>query len=104
MGYPFHRRAPARTASVRSTQPHAPRPPKPPRHPRSVRTLPNVFQHLVEQGATVVVIEHDLDFIRNADYVVDMGPGGGQAGGRIVACGTPEQIAANPDSVTGRYL
>lgn len=69
-----------------------------------MRTLPNVFQHLVEQGATVVVIEHDLDFIRNADYVVDMGPGGGQAGGRVVACGMPEQIAANPDSVTGRYL
>ena len=73
-------------------------------HPRDVRTLLSVFQHLVEQGATVVVIEHDLDFIRNADYVVDMGPGGGQAGGRVVACGTPEQIAANPDSVTGRYL
>ena len=73
-------------------------------HPRDVRTLLNVFQHLIEQGATVVVIEHDLDFIRNADYVVDMGPGGGQAGGRVVACGTPEQIAANPDSVTGRYL
>ena len=69
-----------------------------------MRTLPNVFQHLVEQGATVVVIEHDLDFIRNADYVVDMGPGGGQVGGHVVACGTPEQIAANPDSVTGRYL
>ena len=62
MGYPFHRRAPARTASARSTQPHAPRPLKPPRHPRSVRTLPNVFQHLVEQGATVVMIEHNLDF------------------------------------------
>ena len=73
-------------------------------HPRDVRTLLSVFQHLVEQGATVVVIEHDLDFIRNADFVVDMGPGGGEAGGRIVACGTPEQIAANPDSVTGRYL
>ena len=73
-------------------------------HPRDVRTLLGVFQHLVEQGATVVVIEHDLDFIRNADYVVDLGPGGGQAGGRIVATGTPEQIAANPDSMTGRYL
>ena len=73
-------------------------------HPRDVCTLLNVFQHLVVQGATVVVIEHDLDFIRNADYVIDLGPGGGQAGGRIVACGTPEQIAANPDSVTGRYL
>ena len=73
-------------------------------HPRDVRTLLNVFQHLIEQGATVVVIEHDLDFIRNADYVIDLGPGGGEAGGRVVACGTPEQIAANPDSVTGRYL
>ena len=73
-------------------------------HPRDVRTLLNVFQHLIEQGATVVVIEHDLDFIRNADYVIDLGPGGGEAGGRIVACGTPEQIATNPDSVTGRYL
>ena len=73
-------------------------------HPRDVRTLLNVFQHLIEQGATVVVIEHDLDFIRNADYVIDLGPGGGQAGGRVVARGMPEQIAANPDSVTGRYL
>ena len=73
-------------------------------HPRDVRTLLNVFQHLVEQGATVVVIEHDLDFIRNADYVVDMGPGGGQAGGRVVAHGTPTQIVQNPASLTGSYL
>ena len=73
-------------------------------HPRDVRTLLNVFQHLVEQGATVVAIEHDLDFIRNADYVVDMGPGGGQAGGRVVAHGTPAQIAQNPASLTGSYL
>ncbi|WP_307982457.1 ATP-binding cassette domain-containing protein [uncultured Senegalimassilia sp.] len=73
-------------------------------HPRDVRTLLNVFQHLVEQGATVVVIEHDLDFIRNADYVVDMGSGGGQAGGRVVAHGTPAQIAQNPASLTGSYL
>ena len=73
-------------------------------HPRDVRTLLNVFQHLVEQGATVVVIEHDLDFIRNADYVVDMGPGGGQAGGRVVAHGTPAQIVQNPTSLTGSYL
>ena len=73
-------------------------------HPRDVRTLLNVFQHLVEQGATVVVIEHDLDFIRNADYVVDMGPGGGQAGGHVVAHGTPAQIAQNPASLTGSYL
>ena len=73
-------------------------------HPRDVRTLLNVFQHLVEQGATVVVIEHDLDFIRNADYMVDMGPGGGQAGGRVVAHGTPAQIAQYPASLTGSYL
>ena len=73
-------------------------------HPRDVRTLLNVFQHLVEQGATVVVIEHDLDFIRNADYVIDMGPGGGQAGGRVVAHGTPAQIVQNSASLTGSYL
>lgn len=73
-------------------------------HPDDVRTLLGVFQHLVEQGATVVVIEHDLDLIANADYVIDMGPGGGQAGGAIVACGTPRQIAHCPKSITGRYL
>ena len=73
-------------------------------HPRDVRTLLNVFQHLIEQGATVVVIEHDLDFIRNADYVIDLGPGGGQAGGRVVAHGTPAQIVQNPASLTGSYL
>ena len=73
-------------------------------HPRDVHTLLEVFQRLIEQGATVVVIEHDLDFIRNADYVIDLGPGGGKAGGRIIAEGTPEQIAANPNSITGRYL
>ena len=71
-------------------------------HPRDVETLLGVFQRLVEQGATVVVVEHDLDFIANADYVIDMGPQGGKAGGRIVACGTPEEIAANRESVTGR--
>ncbi len=73
-------------------------------HPRDVETLLNVFQRLVEQGATVIVIEHDLDFIANADYVIDMGPQGGEAGGRVVACGTPAKIAANPESITGRYL
>ena len=73
-------------------------------HPRDVETLLRVFQRLVEQGATVVVVEHDLDFIANADYVIDMGPHGGEAGGRIVACGTPAQIAANPESITGHYL
>lgn len=73
-------------------------------HPRDVETLLGVFQRLVDQGATVVVVEHDLDFIANADWVIDMGPGGGEAGGRVVACGTPEQVTACPQSVTGRYL
>ena len=66
--------------------------------------LLGVFQRLIGAGATVVVIEHDLDMILNADYVVDLGPGGGKAGGRIVAAGTPEQVAQNPASLTGTYL
>lgn len=73
-------------------------------HPLDVFTLLQVFQTLVDNGATVIVIEHDLDVIRNADYMIDMGPGGGEAGGRIVAAGTPEQVAKNPDSVTGGFL
>ena len=73
-------------------------------HPLDVQVLLGVFQALLDNGATVVVIEHDLDVIRNADYVIDMGPGGGAAGGRIVAAGTPEEIRNNPDSITGRYL
>ena len=73
-------------------------------HPLDVATLLGVFQTLLDQGATVVVIEHDLDVIRSADYLIDLGPGGGQAGGRIVAAGTPAQVAACPESVTGRYL
>lgn len=73
-------------------------------HPLDVRTLLDVFEGLVERGATVVVIEHDLDVIANADYVVDMGPGGGASGGCIVAVGTPEQIVHNPESITGRYV
>lgn len=73
-------------------------------HPLDVRKLLEVFDHLLEAGATVIVIEHDLDVIRNADYIIDMGPGGGASGGRIVATGTPADIAANPDSVTGRFL
>ena len=73
-------------------------------HPLDVRTLLGVFQRLIDSGATVVVIEHDLDVIRNADYLVDLGPGGGESGGRIVACGTPEQVAADPASITGKYL
>ncbi len=73
-------------------------------HPLDVMTLLNVFRTLIESGATVVVIEHDLDVIRSADYVIDMGPGGGEEGGRIVACGTPEEIKACPLSVTGKFL
>ena len=73
-------------------------------HPLDVATLLGVFQTLLDQGATVVVIEHDLDVIRSADYLIDLGPGGGQAGGRIVAAGTPAQVASCPESVTGRYL
>ena len=63
-----------------------------------------VFQTLIQHGATVLVIEHDLDVIRSADYLIDMGPGGGEEGGRIVAAGTPAQVAENPASVTGRFL
>lgn len=73
-------------------------------HPLDVRTLLGVFETLIENGATVLVIEHDLDVMRNADYIIDMGPGGGSDGGRIVAAGTPEEIRACKESVTGRYL
>ena len=73
-------------------------------HPLDVQTLLSVFRHLISQGATVIVIEHDLDVIRSADYIVDMGPGGGLEGGRIVASGTPAEIAACPASLTGRFL
>ncbi len=73
-------------------------------HPLDVRTLMNVFQSLLDQGATVIVIEHDPDVIRSADYIVDMGPGGGKDGGEITASGTPDEIRNNPRSVTGRYL
>lgn len=73
-------------------------------HPLDVRSLIAVFQHLIDTGATVVVIEHDLDMIANADYIIDMGPGGGTQGGRIVAAGTPEEISADGRSLTGRYL
>ena len=73
-------------------------------HPLDVQTLLGVFQTLIENGATVVVIEHDLDVIRNADYIIDMGPGGGAEGGRIVAAGTPDEIRRSPQSRTGVYL
>ena len=73
-------------------------------HPLDVEVLLGVLQRLIDNGATVVVIEHDLDMIANADWVIDMGPGGGAAGGRVVAAGTPEQLAACPESITGRYV
>ena len=73
-------------------------------HPLDVQTLLAVFQTLIDSGATVIVIEHDLDVIRNADYIIDMGPGGGEEGGLIVAAGTPQQIKAAPQSITGRFI
>ena len=73
-------------------------------HPDDVKVLLGVFQQLLDGGATVIVIEHDLDVVRNADYIIDMGPGGGYAGGRIVACGTPEEISRCPESRTGEFL
>lgn len=73
-------------------------------HPLDVQTLLQVFRTLIAHGATVIVIEHDLDVIRSADYIIDMGPGGGEEGGRIVAAGTPEEIKNTPESVTGRFL
>ncbi|MBS7293613.1 MAG: excinuclease ABC subunit UvrA [Bacteroidales bacterium] len=73
-------------------------------HPSDVQTLLKVFQSLIDHGATVIVIEHDLDVIRNADYIIDMGPGGGSEGGRIVATGSPDQIRESKDSLTGRFL
>ena len=73
-------------------------------HPLDVEVLLGVLQRLIDNGATVVVIEHDLDMIVNADYVIDLGQGGGEDGGRVVAAGTPEAVAACPESITGRYI
>ncbi|MDY5113313.1 MAG: excinuclease ABC subunit UvrA, partial [Bilifractor sp.] len=73
-------------------------------HPKDVRTLLHVFQTLIGHGATVIVIEHDLDVIKNADYIIDMGPGGGKEGGRIVAFGTPDEIKQTGESITGQYI
>lgn len=73
-------------------------------HPLDVQVLLKVFQALLDNGATVIVIEHELDVIRNADYVIDMGPGGGENGGKIIASGTPQEIKLNKKSITGRYL
>ena len=73
-------------------------------HPLDTRVLIGVLDRLLARGATVVLIEHDLDLIANADHVIDLGPGGGAAGGRIIATGTPEQVAATPESITGHHL
>jgi len=73
-------------------------------HPVDIRTLVGVFDRLLDEGATVVVIDHDLDLLAAADYLIDMGPSGGPAGGRIVASGTPAAVAADRSSVTGPYL
>ena len=73
-------------------------------HPLDIDVLLKVFDELIQNQATVIVIEHDLDIIRNADYIIDMGPGGGEMGGTVVAAGTPAEIRACPESLTGRYL
>jgi excinuclease ABC subunit A len=69
-----------------------------------VSKLLNVLKRLVDLGNTIIVIEHNLDVIASADWIVDLGPEGGEAGGRIVAAGTPEQISEHPNSYTGKYL
>ena len=73
-------------------------------HPQDVKTLLNVFQKLIDNGATIIVIEHDLDVIKNSDYIIDMGPEGGYLGGEVVASGTVQDIKENKKSITGRYL
>ena len=73
-------------------------------HPQDVKTLLNVFQKLIDNGATIIVIEHDLDVIKNSDYIIDMGPEGGYLGGEVVASGTVQDIKENKRSITGRYL
>ena len=73
-------------------------------HPQDVKTLLNVFQKLIDNGATIIVIEHDLDVIKNSDYIIDMGPEGGYFGGEVVASGTVQDIKENKKSITGRYL
>ena len=73
-------------------------------HPLDVKVLMGIFQHLVDKGATVIVIEHDLDVIRSADWIIDLGPGGGDEGGRVTVAGTPEDVGSCPESITGRYL
>jgi excinuclease ABC subunit A len=73
-------------------------------HLGDVRTLIEVLQRLVDQGHTMILVEHHVDVIKSADWLIDMGPERGQGGGEVVALGTPEQVASNPRSITGRYL
>ena len=73
-------------------------------HPLDVEILLNVFMQLIKNGATVIVIEHDFDVIKNADYVIDMGPGGGIHGGQIITTGTSQEICNCRESLTGKYL
>jgi excinuclease ABC subunit A len=73
-------------------------------HFQDIKVLLDVLQRLVDQGNTVIIIEHNLDILKSVDYILDMGPEGGRRGGQVVAAGTPEELAANPDSVTGPYL
>jgi excinuclease ABC subunit A len=73
-------------------------------HFEDIRLLMVAINRLIDRGNSMVVIEHNIDVLRCADWIIDMGPGGGLSGGQIVALGTPEQIAGNPDSLTGRYL
>lgn len=73
-------------------------------HPLDVQVLMGIFENLISKGATVIVIEHDLDVIGSADYIIDLGPGGGEEGGTVVATGTPDEIKKNPDSIIGKYL
>jgi excinuclease ABC subunit A len=73
-------------------------------HFEDIRLLLEVLNKLVDNGNTVLVIEHNMDIIKCADYIIDMGPEGGDGGGQIIAKGTPEQLIANPNSITGHYL
>ena len=73
-------------------------------HSEDIRQLLEVLNHIVEQGATIIIIEHNLDIIKCADYIVDLGPEGGNRGGMVVGTGTPEEIVMNPNSYTGAYL
>jgi excinuclease ABC subunit A len=73
-------------------------------HFHDIKTLLKAFDALIERGHTIIIIEHNMDVIKCADHVIDLGPEGGEKGGHLVATGTPEQIAQNPDSYTGKFL